>query len=57
MPTQGRREHLSIVALFLAISAFGLGVRLALVHVPPGFESLGMCERVTDFWSGDQFLC
>lgn len=57
MPTQRRREHLSIVGVFLAISAFGLGVRLALVHVPSGFGNAGMCEHVADFWSGDQFLC
>ena len=57
MPTLEWREHWSVVALFLAISAFGLAVRFALVHVPPGFDSLGMCEHVADFWSGDQFLC
>ena len=57
MPIQGRRDHLRVVALFLAVSAFGLGVRFALVHVPPGFEAPGMCEHVVDFWNGDQFPC
>lgn len=48
---------LRLAALFLAVSAFGLAVRVALVHVPPGFEAPGMCEHVVDFRDGDEFPC
>ena len=57
MPTRDRRQTLRVMAVFLAVSAFGFAVRFVLVHVPPGFDAPGMCEHVVDFWNGDQFPC
>ncbi len=57
MRTVWRRTNLGAVAVALAISAFGFGVRFLLVHVPSGIDVPPMCELSSDFWRGDEVLC